>query len=122
MDDYEKTYGISIHHDKKGLKLKFVTNSSANENRKGYKSKDPRFRAGDDAPAANVGSRVYVLAGYGGGGTYEMWQMKNKEFSFEVDVSQLPCGLNGALLQQHARASYASGCEARQGRLTRGRK
>ncbi len=97
MDDYEKTYGISIHHDKKGLKLKFVTNSSANENRKGYKSKDPRFRAGDDAPAANVGSRVYVLAGYGGGGTYEMWQMKNKEFSFEVDVSQLPCGLNGAL-------------------------
>lgn len=28
---------------------------------------------------------------------YEMFKLKNKEFSVNVDVSQLPCGLNGAL-------------------------
>lgn len=28
---------------------------------------------------------------------YEMFKLKNREFSFTVDVSQLPCGLNGAL-------------------------
>ena len=28
---------------------------------------------------------------------YMMFQLKNQEFSFEVDVSNLPCGLNGAL-------------------------
>ena len=26
-----------------------------------------------------------------------MFKLKNKEFTFDVDVSQLPCGLNGAL-------------------------
>lgn len=28
---------------------------------------------------------------------YEMFKLKNKEFTFDVDVSNLPCGLNGAL-------------------------
>lgn len=28
---------------------------------------------------------------------YEMFKLKNQEFSFTVDVSNLPCGLNGAL-------------------------
>ena len=28
---------------------------------------------------------------------YEMFELLNQEFSFEVDVSNLPCGLNGAL-------------------------
>jgi cellulose 1,4-beta-cellobiosidase len=28
---------------------------------------------------------------------YQMFQLKNQEFAFDVDVSQLPCGLNGAL-------------------------
>lgn len=28
---------------------------------------------------------------------YEMFKLKNKEFSVTVDVSQLSCGLNGAL-------------------------
>ena len=28
---------------------------------------------------------------------YQMFKLKNKEFTFDVDVSQLPCGLNGAL-------------------------
>ena len=28
---------------------------------------------------------------------YMMFNLKNKEFTFDVDVSKLPCGLNGAL-------------------------
>ena len=26
-----------------------------------------------------------------------MFKLKNKEFTFDVDVSNMPCGLNGAL-------------------------
>ena len=28
---------------------------------------------------------------------YTLFKLKNKEFSFDVDVSNLPCGINGAL-------------------------
>jgi cellulose 1,4-beta-cellobiosidase len=28
---------------------------------------------------------------------YQMFNLINKEFTFDVDVSTLPCGLNGAL-------------------------
>ena len=28
---------------------------------------------------------------------YEMFHLLNQEFAFDVDVSNLPCGLNGAL-------------------------
>ena len=28
---------------------------------------------------------------------YYMFHLKNREFTFDVDVSNLPCGLNGAL-------------------------
>jgi len=28
---------------------------------------------------------------------YEMFKLLNQEFTFDVDVSNLPCGLNGAL-------------------------
>jgi cellulose 1,4-beta-cellobiosidase len=28
---------------------------------------------------------------------YQMFNLLNAEFTFDVDVSQLPCGLNGAL-------------------------
>jgi len=30
------------------------------------------------------------------GTTYKLFKLKNREFSFDVDVSMLPCGLNGA--------------------------
>jgi len=53
---------------------------------------------GPTPPAAavgNVGSRNYLLAA--DGVSYEMFKLKNKEFTFDVDVSQLVCGLNGAL-------------------------
>ena len=42
----------------------------------------------------NIGSRVYLLED---DDTYQLFQLKNKEFAFDVDVSHLPCGLNGAL-------------------------
>ncbi len=42
----------------------------------------------------NVGSRVYLMADES---TYQMFNLKNKEFTFDVDMSNLPCGLNGAL-------------------------
>jgi cellulose 1,4-beta-cellobiosidase len=28
---------------------------------------------------------------------YKMFKLKNREFTFDVDVSKLPCGVNGAL-------------------------
>ncbi|QRW15745.1 beta-1,4-D-glucan cellobiohydrolase [Rhizoctonia solani] len=42
----------------------------------------------------NIGSRVYLLAD---DTKYQMFKLKNQEFTFDVDVSNLPCGLNGAL-------------------------
>ncbi|KAL4990230.1 putative 1,4-beta-D-glucan cellobiohydrolase A [Aspergillus falconensis] len=65
--DYEGTYGITSTGD--SLTLKFVTGS-------------------------NVGSRVYLLED---DETYQTFDLLNNEFTFDVDVSNLPCGLNGAL-------------------------
>ncbi|KAJ7470179.1 Exoglucanase 1 [Mycena galericulata] len=71
--DYSGTYGISTSGN--ALTLKFVTGS-------------------------NVGSRVYLLAP-GSTTEYQTFNFENSEFvsrsQFDVDVSQLPCGLNGAL-------------------------
>ncbi|KAJ7841854.1 exoglucanase-like protein 1 precursor [Mycena leptocephala] len=75
--DYSGTYGISSSGA--ALTLKFVTGS-------------------------NVGSRVYLLAP-GSTTEYQTFNFENQEFvnmslnghRFDVDVSQLPCGLNGAL-------------------------
>lgn len=41
----------------------------------------------------NIGSRVYLLEG----SKYKIFKLKNREFTFDVDVSNLPCGINGAL-------------------------
>ncbi|KAF8180139.1 cellobiohydrolase I [Pholiota molesta] len=68
--DYEGTYGITASGN--ALTLKFVTTSAQ----------------------TNVGSRVYLMAS---DTSYEMFKLLNQEFSFDVDVSNLPCGLNGAL-------------------------
>merc|ERR1719382_566399 len=43
----------------------------------------------------NVGSRLYFTES--GKESYKMFKLKNREFAFDVDVSQLPCGLNGAV-------------------------
>ena len=39
--------------------------------------------------------RLYLLAP--GGEKYQMLKLTGQEFSFDVDVSKLPCGMNGAL-------------------------
>ena len=73
QSDYRNTYGITT--DNSGsMTLKFVT--------EGQYSK-------------NVGSRTYLVDE--SGQNYYMFKLKNKEFTFDVDVSELPCGLNGAL-------------------------
>ena len=43
----------------------------------------------------NVGSRLYLLDS--SSNKYEKLQLLNKEFTFDVKVSDLDCGLNGAL-------------------------
>lgn len=49
-------------------------------------------------PVTNVTSksspRVYLLAD---DETYDHFKLLNQEFSFDVDVSKVPCGINGAL-------------------------
>merc|ERR1712048_1485839 len=71
-EEYTSTYGVKASSDT--LQLDFVT--------QGPYSK-------------NVGSRTYLLDS--SKEKYEMFKLKNREFTFDVDVSQLPCGLNGAL-------------------------
>ena len=44
----------------------------------------------------NVGSRLYLMAA-GSETEYEIFKLVNQEFTFTVDVSTLPCGINGAL-------------------------
>ncbi|KAK7511924.1 cellobiohydrolase I [Phyllosticta citriasiana] len=70
--DYESTYGISVKGD--ALTMKFVTQGQQK----------------------NVGARVYLLAP-NSDDKYNLFKLKNKEFTFDVDVSGLPCGINGAL-------------------------
>ena len=69
--DYSGTYGITTSGN--ALTLKFVTNG---------------------AYSKNIGSRVYLLSS---DTQYNMFKLLNQEFTFDVDVSNLPCGLNGAL-------------------------
>ncbi|KNZ77904.1 Exoglucanase, partial [Termitomyces sp. J132] len=68
--DYSGTYGVTTSGD--ALTLKFVTQSSQK----------------------NIGSRLYLL---NSDSQYEMFKLVGQEFTFDVDVSNLPCGLNGAL-------------------------
>ncbi|KAI0051594.1 glycoside hydrolase family 7 protein, partial [Auriscalpium vulgare] len=65
--DYTGTYGITASGN--ALTLTFVT-------------------------GANVGSRVYLMAS---DTEYQMFKLLNQEFTFDVDMSNLPCGLNGAV-------------------------
>ncbi|KAL1964400.1 hypothetical protein VTN77DRAFT_6958 [Rasamsonia byssochlamydoides] len=69
--DYESTYGITTSGNE--VRLNFVT---------------------DNSNGANVGSRVYLMAD---DTHYQIFNLLNQEFTFTVDVSNLPCGLNGAL-------------------------
>ncbi|KAI5788352.1 cellulose 1,4-beta-cellobiosidase precursor [Geopyxis carbonaria] len=70
--DYEGTYGLKTSGD--ALTHTFVT---------------------EGPYSTNIGSRVYLMAD--DDENYEMFSLLNQEFTFDVDVSNLPCGLNGAL-------------------------
>jgi cellulose 1,4-beta-cellobiosidase len=69
--DYSGTYGITASGN--SLKLGFVTHGPF---------------------STNIGSRNYLMADTN---TYQIFDLLNNEFTFDVDVSNLPCGLNGAL-------------------------
>ncbi|EIM83934.1 cellobiohydrolaseI [Stereum hirsutum FP-91666 SS1] len=69
--DYTGTYGITTSAD--ALTLKFVTHGPF---------------------STNIGSRVYLMDS---DDLYQEFNLLNQEFTFTVDMSQLPCGLNGAL-------------------------
>jgi len=71
ISDYSGTYGVRTSGNE--LSLQFVTNGPY---------------------STNIGSRTYLLESVY---KYRMFKLKNREFTFDVDVSQLPCGLNGAL-------------------------
>ncbi|KAL7285504.1 hypothetical protein ACG7TL_000605 [Trametes sanguinea] len=70
--DYSGTYGITTSGNQ--LSLKFVTHGPY---------------------STNIGSRVYLMDS--SDQKYQIFNLKNQEFAFDVDMSKLPCGLNGAL-------------------------
>lgn len=69
--NYPADYGITTSGN--ALKINFVTKNQY---------------------AVNVGARLYLLDSET---KYMMFKLKNMEFTFDVDVSMLPCGTNGAL-------------------------
>ena len=69
--DYQGTYGVISSGS--SLKLNFVTHGPY---------------------SVNIGSRLYLMDSES---EYKLFKLKNKEFTFDVDVSKLPCGINGAL-------------------------
>ncbi|CAI4217147.1 unnamed protein product [Parascedosporium putredinis] len=69
--DYGTTYGASTSGD--GLTLKFLTKHEY---------------------GTNIGSRFYLM---NGADKYQMFELMDHEFTFDVDLSTLDCGLNGAL-------------------------
>ncbi|KAA8907987.1 glycoside hydrolase [Sphaerosporella brunnea] len=70
--DYSGTYGITTSGN--AITQKFVTIGPY---------------------STNVGSRVYLMDT--SDSKYQIFYLKNQEFTFDVDVSKLPCGFNGAL-------------------------
>ncbi|KAI0800646.1 cellobiohydrolaseI [Fomes fomentarius] len=70
--DYSGTYGITTSGN--ALTLKFVTHGQY---------------------STNIGSRVYLMDT--SNSKYQQFNLLNQEFTFDVDMSKLPCGLNGAL-------------------------
>ncbi|KAF2364175.1 Glycoside hydrolase family 7, partial [Trinorchestia longiramus] len=67
QEQYDEGYGITT--DGSSITLRFITDST-------------------------IGSNGYLLATED---KYKMFRMKNREFTFDVDMSKMPCGLNGGL-------------------------
>lgn len=70
---YTETYGASTSGN--ALTLKFVTKHEY---------------------GTNIGSRFYLMAGTSSS-KYQMFTLMNNEFTFDVDLSTVECGLNAAL-------------------------
>ena len=86
-NDWNSPYGVRSTGN--GIELKFVTQGQY---------------------STNIGSRTYLLSD---DDNYFMFRLKNREFTFDADVSNLPCGLNGALYfvamdKDGGKASYPS--------------
>ncbi|KAK4148445.1 glycoside hydrolase [Chaetomidium leptoderma] len=84
---YDETYGASTSGD--ALSLKFLTKHEY---------------------GTNIGSRFYLM---NGASKYQMFTLMNNEFTFDVDLSTVECGLNGALYfvameEDGGMASYSS--------------
>lgn len=71
IDGYDTTYGVKASDD--GVQLNFVTKGTSG--------------------GSNVGSRVYLLDGQ----KYKQFSLVNQEFSLDIDMSKLGCGINGAV-------------------------
>jgi cellulose 1,4-beta-cellobiosidase len=69
--EYSKTYGASTSGD--ALSLGFLTKHEY---------------------GTNIGSRFYLM---NGASKYQMFTLMNNEFTFDVDLSTVECGLNAAL-------------------------
>merc|ERR1712110_1132188 len=67
-EQYANTYGIVP--EEQGLKLEFV--------------KETQY-------GTNYGSRVYLMED---AERYQLFRLKNREFTMTVDMSRMPCGLN----------------------------
>jgi len=82
-EKYENTYGVKQIED--GVKLKFVSEHES---------------------GTNVGSRLYVMDN---NDNYKLFYLKNREFSLEIDVSELQCGMNGAMYFSEMAANGGKG-------------
>ncbi|KAK6506611.1 hypothetical protein TWF481_005068 [Arthrobotrys musiformis] len=79
--DYSGTYGITTSGN--ALTLKFVTRSST----------------------TNVGSRVYLMDTDTSYNMFNFMDSNSQEFAFDVDVSNMPCGVNAALYTVEMKAN-----------------
>merc|ERR1719414_2351897 len=70
-DKYENTYGVTQIND--GIRLNYIT---------------------EHEHGTNVGSRLYLLDG---DDKYKLFYLKNREFTLDVNVSGIKCGINGAV-------------------------
>ncbi|KAI0110245.1 glycoside hydrolase family 7 protein [Daldinia grandis] len=85
--EYSKTYGASTSGD--ALTLKFLTKHEY---------------------GTNIGSRFYLM---NGADKYQTFDLKGNEFTFDVDLSTVDCGLNAALYfvameEDGGKASYST--------------
>ena len=70
-DKYLNTYGVEQVNN--GVKINFVT---------------------EHQYGTNVGARLYIMEN---DDKYKMFYLKNREFAIDIDVSNLFCGMNGAM-------------------------